>query len=240
MLVHIITLIVLIIAKTSPLCMSNSSAICEASPPVYVGIDAIVKLVRVVDGDTINAIVSNVSVKFSNHIHVGESITIRFADINAPELYVNGERNEPGWKSRSVLIDLLNGKDNIYLDIDDEEIFDHYDRLIAVVYVKFNETHFMNVNKWLVDNGYARIWDFPNATDPYHWSLYVETNSIKLLAGNSATLSSRRGLRNEYTLATALYTVIAISLVAGYVLYSRYLSKTQSNRASPSFTQMKT
>ena len=31
----------------------------------------------------------------------------------------------------------------------------------------------LNVNEWLVESGYASIWDHYNEFDPYSWSLWV-------------------------------------------------------------------
>ena len=65
--------------------------------------------------------------------------------------------------------------ETVYLDIDDlGSPRDPYNRIIAVVYKRYNSTHLLNVNKWLVDNGYANITDYTdNEFDPYTWKLYV-------------------------------------------------------------------
>jgi len=226
---YVFFILIIFVSRTLPITIYEQNVIQPISANVEVHIDAIAKLVRVIDGDTVNAVVLNISAKFVNHVRVGEQISIRFADIDAPELYINGERNEPGWRSRSMLIELLRNRDTLYLDIDDEEIFDHYGRLIAVVYIKVNETHLLNVNKWMVDNGYARIWDFPNSTYPNRWVLYVNISNVQLLTSIENNPTSKGLLRNQYLTPLVLYSVILISIIAGYITFSKYLSKTHSN-----------
>jgi len=67
---------------------------------------------------------------------------------------------------------LLNRK--VYLDIDDLYVMDRYNRLICLVFVDYNSTHVLNVNKWLLENGYAEISDYPNEFNPNTWKLYYE------------------------------------------------------------------
>lgn len=52
-------------------------------------------------------------------------------------------------------------------------VMDRYNRLICVVYVEYNSTHLLNVNKWLLDHGYVRVNDYPNEFNPSVWRLYV-------------------------------------------------------------------
>jgi hypothetical protein len=40
-------------------------------------------------------------------------------------------------------------------------------RLVCEVYADNNETHYLNVNKPLIENGLAEIEDFDNEFDPY-------------------------------------------------------------------------
>jgi micrococcal nuclease len=53
---------------------------------------------------------------------------------------------------------------------------DKYNRLVAVAYVEYNSTHLMNVNKWLLVNGYAKTADYPNEFNPSNWNLYVKAS----------------------------------------------------------------
>lgn len=116
----------------------------------------------VVDGDTIH---------ISPPILIqGEYRTVvRLADIDAPEL------DPPeGAVARDALINLLAQYGGVvYLDIDKTYGVDDYGRVIAVVYVRADDTTLLNVNKWMVDNGYAVIDDKENDFDPSKWSLQI-------------------------------------------------------------------
>ena len=118
----------------------------------------------VVDGDTVH---------ISPPVYVaGQYRTVvRLADISAPEL-----TTPEGNNSRSALVGLLSSRGCVvYLDIDKSRGVDEYGRVIAVLYVRINATTLLNVNKWLVDNGYANVTDYPdNDFDPSKWVLYLE------------------------------------------------------------------
>jgi len=94
--------------------------------------------------------------------------TIRLADINTPEL------DEPGGQeAKDFLSDLIYMKP-VYLDIDDYYQFDTTGtRIVCVVYTYYNSTHLLNVNKVLLNEGYAVIDNNDNEFDPNSWSLYV-------------------------------------------------------------------
>ena len=110
--------------------------ICTARPlsykPVYSGdgweIDVIAEVRRVVDGDTFDS------------FPVGR---VRLADINAPEL------GTPGGEASKRALEYLVGKygSKVYLDVDDLYVKDRYNRIVAVVYLRFNSTHILNVNE---------------------------------------------------------------------------------------------
>jgi len=128
--------------------------------------DALAVVVRVVDGDTFRATITCVSGAFSGRISVGTEYRVRLADVNAPELgTVEGER------ARSALESLIQGR-TVMLDVDGVDVFDKYGRIIAVAYIDYNETHLLNINMWLVEEGYARVWDHPNEFNPETWELY--------------------------------------------------------------------
>ena len=128
--------------------------------------DALAVVVRVVDGDTFRATITCVSGAFSGRISVGTEYRVRLADVNAPELgTVEGER------ARRALENLIQGR-TVMLDVDGVDVFDRYGRIIAVAYIDYNETHILNINKWLLEEGYARVWDHPNEFNPGTWKLY--------------------------------------------------------------------
>jgi len=88
----------------------------------------------VIDGDTID---------------VEDVGRIRFADINTPEI-----DTEEGKAAKEYVKGLCEGKE-VYLDIDDFHIIDKYGRIVAVVYIPYNETHRVNLNQLLLIEGYA-------------------------------------------------------------------------------------
>ena len=116
-------------------------------------VDGTAVVINIVDGDTFD-------------IHNDD--TIRIADIDSPEI---GEQG--GQEARDFLGGWIYGK-TVYLDIDDIYQFDTTGtRIVCVVYVYYNTTHLLNVNKLLVDEGNAVIDDHDNEFDPDSWSLYV-------------------------------------------------------------------
>ncbi|MEM2392452.1 MAG: thermonuclease family protein [Zestosphaera sp.] len=122
-----------------------------------------VVVTHVVDGDTIH---------ISPPVYVQGSYrtVVRLADIDAPEL------NQPeGAEAREALIGLLaNYSGVVLLDIDkSENAVDEYGRVIAVAYVRVDDTTLLNVNKWMVENEYASIEDLENDFNPSKWSLYI-------------------------------------------------------------------
>ncbi|MEM1618650.1 MAG: thermonuclease family protein [Desulfurococcaceae archaeon] len=163
----ILSLIMLLLAQPAILLTSSNRVGFHPDFP-----HARVVVTRVVDGDTVH---------ISPPVCVaGEYRTVvRLADIDAPEL------NTPeGEEARNALINLLAAYNNtVYLDIANYSrqagcssgLVDNYGRIVAVLYVRVNRTHILNVNKWMVDNGYAVIQDFQDDDfDPGKWSLYLE------------------------------------------------------------------
>jgi len=119
---------------------------------IDVEIDAVGEVYYVIDGDTFDCFPCG---------------RIRLADVNAPE------RGELGYyEAKNALKSLVLGK-KVYLDVDSVSVMDRYNRLVCVVYVRYNRTHLLNVNKWLLDNGYVELKDYYNEFDPSTWSLYL-------------------------------------------------------------------
>jgi len=114
-------------------------------------IDVTATVYKVIDGDTFDA------------FPVGR---VRLADVNAPELGDPG-----GYEAKEALTDLVSGK-VVYLDVDDKYVMDKYRRLVCVVYVKINSETIMNVNKWLLENGYVEVKNYDNEFDPENWTLF--------------------------------------------------------------------
>jgi len=123
-----------------------------------------VVVTEVVDGDTVH---------ISPPVYVaGQYRTVvRFADINAPEL----NTPEGQWAKGNLTNLLAQYGGVIYLDISKQPSqIDYYGRILAVVYVRVNSSTLLNVNEWLVENGYASIVDYSNNDfDPSQWTLYI-------------------------------------------------------------------
>ena len=67
----------------------------------------------------------------------------------------------------------MNGR-TVYLDVDDEYTYDTTGtRLVCVVYLDFNSTHYLNVNEDLLVKGYALKRDYDNEFNPNTWTLLV-------------------------------------------------------------------
>jgi len=123
---------------------------------------------RVVDGDTFYV--------------SGLPERVRLADVNAPEL-----STAEGQRAKAALEALLLGR-WVCLDIDDLYRTDRYGRFVAVAYLDYNKTHWLNINQWLVERGYAVYVDYPNEFHP-PWPLYVaKTVAYKANETTSAAL----------------------------------------------------
>ena len=115
------------------------------APVASQGDSAVVQVVRVVDGDTIQ-----VCCVF------GDRVTVRYVGVDTPEIHhpmkgverVGKEASEANRK-------LVDGK-TVRLEFDVQEQ-DRYGRLLAYVYLE--EGTF--VNAWLAENGYAMVMTIP-------------------------------------------------------------------------------
>jgi endonuclease YncB( thermonuclease family) len=115
-------------------------------------IDRVAVVITVFDGDT---------------FVIDNNESIRFADVNTPE------REQVGYQeAKDYVAGLVEGK-TVYLDIDDKYTTDTSgNRLVAVIYVSYNSTHYLNLNKALLQNHYATIWDHDNEFNPANWNLF--------------------------------------------------------------------
>ena len=105
-------------------------------------------MIKVVDGDTFDV----------------EGIGgIRLADVNTPEM-----DTEEGREAKEYVKGLCY-HEKVYLDIDDLYVTGKYGRIIAVVYVPYNKTHYVNLNQLLLKEGYAEARDYRNEFDPDDW-----------------------------------------------------------------------
>ena len=151
---------------------------------------------RVVDGDTIwMDFVESYKDDFRGFLE--GSYKIRFADVNAPEI-----STVEGVESREALLSLISKYGNFAcINVDDKYVFDRYDRIVALVYLPFNNTHFINVNRYMVDNGYAIYVDYPNEFSPDKMPLY-----IKRMGGSTS-------LFNDYLPLILLLIIVLLFIV---------------------------
>jgi len=121
-------------------------------------IDKIVQVTRVIDGDSFEV----------------SGDEVRLADVSAPEWNMPG-----GTEATNALINLISGK-IVYLDTDQRSGRDPYGRLIAVVYIVHNSTHYKNVNEALLRLGVVSEDDYTNNEfSPSTWTLFVRYASIE-------------------------------------------------------------
>jgi hypothetical protein len=106
---------------------------------------------------------------------IDNSDSIRFADINTPEV------GEVGCEeAKQYVVNLVEGE-TVYLDIDDVSRTDQYGRLVGVVYFENNATHYENLNKALLIANLADVYDFSNNEfSPSNWTLYLPKTQIAI------------------------------------------------------------
>ena len=111
-----------------------------------------------VDGDTFHMLAVN-----------GTRYTIRMADVNASEL------GQIGYAEAKAALDSMIYAKTVYLDVDDLYIWDNRgtgSRVVAIPYVDYNSTYFLNVNEAMFLGGFLEKKDYPNEFSPYSWRLY--------------------------------------------------------------------
>lgn len=117
------------------------------------------RVVLVIDGDTFDMLILEHDGRIQE-----DTIRVRLADLDAPELYGERACEEGEWArdyTHSWLMDSI-----VNLDLDDMSGQDEYGRWIAVCYLEDGR----NFNKMLVDSGNSALKDFrSNEFDPYTW-----------------------------------------------------------------------
>lgn len=134
-------------------------------------IDVEVMLVRVVDGDTVRVTIKVVYNEKYQYL-AGSEVRVRLADINAPEI-----DTEAGIIAMNELKKILSKASKLYMDIDDIYVTDRYGRLVAVLYAEI-DGKLLNVNAYLVENGYAKIWDHYNEFNPSEWKVTYDLQEL--------------------------------------------------------------
>ncbi len=107
---------------------------------------------QVVDGDTFRILTEN-----------GTQYAIRMADVNA------SERGQVGYDEAKSFLNSLICRKIVYLDVDNLYTWDNRgqgSRIVAIPYVDFNSTHFLNVNEAMFQGGYVEKKDYSNEFNP--------------------------------------------------------------------------
>jgi len=147
----------LVIALTALLLVAFTVAVVKADT---FKIDKEGQVDQVIDGDTFN-------------LKSGDKI--RLADIDAPD------SNDPGYqRATDYLTDLFNQYGwYVFLDVDNVTGTDAYGRWICVAFVNYNVTHYLNVNRAMIESRNAYIDNYANNEfDPYSWQLSVAKTSV--------------------------------------------------------------
>jgi len=93
--------------------------------------------------ETVSAVIDGSSFR------LGSSEIIKLASIDSPS------SGQPGYsESKNYLTTLIQGK-TVYLDTGVATTTDQQGRLLCVVYLDYNSTHYENVNMAMIQNGYA-------------------------------------------------------------------------------------
>lgn len=133
--------------------------VSSSNPSALFQPDAIVRLDRVIDGDTI-------WVRSIYGYKDGQLFKVRLADVDAPE------RGEPGFSEATrELNELLHLAGCIVLDVDNPP-YDRYGRVVAVAYVPIDD-RLINVNAYLAENGFARYVDYSGSFHPEDFQYLV-------------------------------------------------------------------
>lgn len=112
----------------------------------------------IVDGDTFD---------------ISSGDRVRLADVDTPE------PGQVGFYEASEFLSILIYNKKVYLDIDDIYRWDTYgNRLVCLVYVDYNATHYLNVNEALLESNLARISNYDNEFSPHVWTLLVQKVSL--------------------------------------------------------------
>ncbi len=181
-------------------------------------IDQISSVTKIVDGDSF----------------IITSDEVRPADINAPEW------NQPGGtQATTALTSLISGK-TIYLDTDDKSGRDQYGRLVAVVYIMYNSTHYLNVNKELLQEGTVVLDNFKNNEfDPSTWTLYVQYAYLTPPASYTLVIQSPDGLGStnptigSYTYSNSVNVPVQATPADGWVFDHWQLNGSNVGSSNP-------
>lgn len=90
---------------------------------------------------------------------------------------MESKKDEKSYDEATQFLESLVYDKEVYVDIDDIYGTDPYDRIVAVIYVYYDDAHLKNVNQALLDKGHAEIMNNDYEFNPYTWTLLVEYDS---------------------------------------------------------------
>jgi micrococcal nuclease len=159
---------------------------------------------------------------------------IRLADVDTPE------EGDPGYQEAKNYLNTSIFNKQIYVDIDDIYGTGPYGRIIAVCYLPYNSTHYLNINKDLLDKGYASILDFDNEFNPSEWTLYVSSESESDIKPFPFYILFFMNNNNEghSNVKVYFYSLLAVLLLIGSVstiltviiIYNKLIKKPKKTR----------
>ena len=186
----------------------------RATGTPQVEIDCSCRVSKVIDGDTVRCVILEVYSRGLS-LEEGKEYKVRLADVNAPELR---PEPEPGSiEATERLRDLVEGR-VVYLDVDDVNVVDRYGRLVAILLVPYNSTHLVNVNKLLIQEGHAKIWEHNNEWLINMTLLYIPWPSMDSEPPNSR---DKGVILNPILAALASIIIILAAIVAAKKMFIR-------------------
>ncbi len=106
----------------------------------------------------------------------------------------------------------------VIIDLDEESFFVE-DRFVGIVFVPLNNTHVINVNKWLVVNGYAVPSDgVIGLSNTESWSLVCSiVNSASNVHGEQQAITEGEGLSFAIKLLISFIVILLFIIVISMI-----------------------
>jgi hypothetical protein len=166
-------------------------------------VDAVTTVKEVLSGDTFTTT---------------SGATIKLADIRAPQKGEQGFDDSVNFLNSSLRNQL--GAINftgtqVFLDFDSENESKTSDNFLAVAYISYNETFYLNVNEFLRENPSSHVItaNSPNDFNPYSWTILTSKN---IAIGNSdpTTFENLRiALINSYNAEITSHAGYIVTLI---------------------------
>jgi hypothetical protein len=128
-----------------------------------------------------------------SYVHDGDTFdissgntAIRLADIDAPD------DGEAGYDQAKWFLHNLVYRKTVYIDQSTLNGLS-YGRLVCVVYIDYDSSNYLNVNKKMIDSGYAAQIDYSNDFNPATWTLLVPKNNSSLPVSYTLSIQASDG-----------------------------------------------